>query len=61
MPRSNGPSGFSITYGARVIDSTPPATNTSPSPTAIAWAAELIAWRPLPQSRLTVSPPTSTG
>ena len=35
--------------------------NTSPSPTAIAWAAELIAWSPQPHSRLTVSPPTSTG
>ena len=50
-----------MTYGARVIDSTPPPMNTSPSPTAIAWAAELIAWRPEPHSRLTVSPPTSTG
>ena len=35
--------------------------NTSPSPTAIAWAAELIAWSPEPHSRLTVRPPTSTG
>ena len=50
-----------MTYGARVIDSTPPPMNTSPSPTAIAWAAELIAWSPLPHRRLTVSPPTSTG
>ena len=50
-----------MTYGARVIDSTPPPMNTSPSPTAIACAAELTAWSPLPQSRLTVSPPTSTG
>ena len=55
------PSGLAITYGARVIDSTPPPMKTSPSPTAIAWAAELIAWRPEPHSRLTVSPPTSTG
>ena len=50
-----------MTYGARVIDSTPPAMNTSPSPTAIAWAAELIACNPEPHSRLTVSPATSTG
>jgi len=28
--------GLSITYGARVMDSTPPAMKTSPSPTAIA-------------------------
>ena len=34
---------------------------TSPSPTAIAWAAVLIACSPEPHSRLTVSPPTSTG
>ncbi len=61
MPRSNAPSGLSITYGARLIDSTPPAMKTSPSPTAIAWAAELTAWRPEPQSRLTVRPATSTG
>ena len=54
-------SALSWTYGARVIDSTPPAMNTSPSPTAIAWAAELIAWSPEPHSRLTVWPPTSTG
>ena len=50
-----------MTYGARVIDSTPPPMNTSPSPAAIACAAEFTAWSPLPQSRLTVSPPTSTG
>ena len=54
-------SALAMTYGARVIDSTPPPMNTSPSPTAIAWAAELIAWSPEPHSRLTVSPPTSTG
>ena len=50
-----------MTYGARVIDSTPPPMNTSPSPTAIAWAAVLTACSPEPHSRLTVSPPTSTG
>ena len=60
-PRSQAPSGLGITYGARVIDSTPPPMNTSPSPTAMAWAAELIAWSPDPHSRLTVRPPTSTG
>ena len=30
------------------MDSTPPPMNTSPSPTAIACAAELIAWSPRP-------------
>ena len=60
-PRSQASSGLAMTYGARVIDSTPPATKTSPSPTAIAWAAALIACRPEPHRRLTVRPPTSTG
>ena len=36
VPRSKAASGFSMTKGARDIDSTPPATKTSPSPTAIA-------------------------
>jgi hypothetical protein len=49
------------TNGALVIDSTPPAMNTSPSPTAIAFAAALIAWSPEPHRRLTVCPATSTG
>src|SRR6266540_4164990 len=31
-PRGNGLSGFASTSGARLIDSTPPATNRSPSP-----------------------------
>ena len=60
-PRSHAPSALSITYGARVIDSTPPATNTSPSPAPIAWAALFTAWRPDPHSRFTVCPATSTG
>ena len=55
------PPALAMTYGARVIDSTPPATKTSPSPTMIAWAAALIACRPEPHSRLTVWPATSTG
>ena len=38
--------GLEHTYGARVIDSTPPAMNTSPSPAQIAWAAALIACNP---------------
>ena len=61
LPRSQAASAFAMTYGARVIDSTPPPMKTSPSSTAMAWAAELIAWSPDPQRRFTVSPPTSTG
>ena len=49
-----GRSGFGITIGARVIDSTPPATTTSASPARIWCAAETTAWRLLAQSRLTV-------
>ena len=56
LPRSKPASGLRRTYGARVIDSTPPAMKTSPSPNAIAWAAELIACRPQPHRRLTVWP-----
>src|ERR1700726_5010624 len=40
-------------YCARLIDSTPPATATSQSPSLIAWAADTIACSPLPHSRLT--------
>ena len=61
LPRSKGASALSWTYGARVIDSTPPATKTSPSPTMIAWAAALMACSPEPHRRLTVWPATSTG
>jgi len=52
--RAHGVPGLAITHGARVIDSTPPATTTSASPLRTAWAAEAIAVRPLAQSRLTV-------
>ena len=45
-----------MTSGARVIDSTPPATNRSPAPAWIAWAAVAIACRPEAHSRLTVWP-----
>ena len=42
-------------YGARLIDSAPPATATWQSPSMIACAAETIACIPLPHSRFTVS------
>ncbi len=41
--------------------STPPATNTSPSPQVMAWAATAIALRPLPQLRCSTEPGTSIG
>ena len=43
-----------IQYGPRLIDSAPPASATSASPVAIAWAADTIAWTPVPHRRLTV-------
>src|SRR5580704_9154648 len=48
-------------YCARLMDSTPPATATSQSPSLIAWAADTIACSPLPHSRLTVKAGVSTG
>jgi hypothetical protein len=59
--RLHGTPDLSITYGARVIDSTPPATKVAPSPALMAWAALATACRPEPQSRLIVCPGTSTG
>ena len=54
-------SGLACTQGARVIDSTPPATMRSASPARIAWAAIVIAVMPEAQSRLTVTPGTESG
>ncbi len=51
---AQGVPGFAITHGARVIDSTPPATTTPASPERTACAAEATAVRPEAQSRLTV-------
>ena len=48
-------------YCARLMDSAPPATATSQSPSLIAWAADTIACSPLPHSRLTVKAGVSTG
>ncbi len=50
-----------MTRGARVIDSVPPATKTSPSPAAMACAAATIADMPEPQRRLMVWPGTDIG
>ena len=48
-------------YWPRLIDSAPPATAASASPSMMAWAAETIACRPLPHSRFTVNAGVSTG
>src|SRR5262245_16174526 len=61
LPRWNARSGFAITRGARVIDSTPPATKRSPSPATTACEAETTAERPDAQRRLTVTPATDSG
>jgi hypothetical protein len=53
--------GLDMTNGARVIFSTPPATNKSPSPLWMARAAAIPADKPLAQSRFTVSPGTLWG
>jgi hypothetical protein len=53
--------GLASTSGARDIDSTPPATNRSPSPATIAWHAPATAESPDAQSRLTVTPATDSG
>jgi hypothetical protein len=60
-PRGGVSVGFSITHGARDMLSTPPATNTSPSPAQMAWKAERTACSPEPQRRFTVCPATETG
>jgi len=42
-------------YGARLINSAPPATATSQSPSMMACEADTMACSPLPHSRFTVS------
>ena len=58
---AHGVPGFAITHGARVIDSTPPATTTSASPDRIACAAEDTAVSPDAHNRFTVYPGTESG
>ena len=60
-PAGKGRSGLGSTYGARVIDSTPPASATDASPTAMARAAWTTASRPDAHSRFTVTPGTVVG
>ncbi len=58
---ANAFSGFACTQGARVIDSTPPATTRSASPARTARAAVITADNPDAQSRFTVIPGTASG
>ena len=60
-PRVTPTSGFACTSGARLIDSTPPATKRSPSPAAIACDAATTAESPDAHSRFTVTPATDSG
>ena len=60
-PRGKPRSGLSITNGERLVDSTPPPSARSPSPTMIERAAWFTASRPEAQRRLTVTPGTSFG
>src|SRR5689334_4087147 len=48
-------------YWPRLIDSAPPATAASQSPSLIAWAADTIACSPVPHSRFSVNAGVSTG
>jgi len=59
--RGSGRSGLSRTHGARLIDSTPPATHSSPSPAASARLAWIAASIPEPHRRVTVAPGRETG
>jgi hypothetical protein len=53
--------GLSSTHGARLIDSTPPATSSDASPHSIARAAWIDASRLEPHNRFTVTPGTDVG
>jgi hypothetical protein len=61
LPRAKARSGFPMTSGARLMDSTPPATKRSPSPARTAWQAATTAESPEAQRRLRVTPATSCG
>ena len=61
FPRGNAASGFAMTSGARLIDSTPPATTISASPASTACEADTTAERPEAQRRFNVTPGTESG
>jgi len=58
---ANAVVGFSMTHGARDMDSTPPATTISAAPALIMWEAMMMALMPEAQRRLTVMPGTVSG
>src|SRR5688572_29655288 len=58
---ANGRWGFSTTYGARLIDSTPPVSTISESPVSIALEPCITASTDEPHSRFTVTPATVVG
>jgi hypothetical protein len=60
-PRAGTRVGLANANGARLMDSTPPATYTSASPRATAREASATASSPLPHNRLTVHPATDSG
>ena len=61
LPAGNARSGLGSTQGARVMDSTPPASTTSASPDSTLRLAIIAASRLDPHSRLTVVAGTDTG
>ena len=61
LPAGKARDGFGSTHGARVIDSTPPATTTSASPVSTTRDAIIAASSEEPHSRLTVVADTLTG
>ena len=61
LPRGKPRSGLRVTSGARDIDSTPPASTRSASPSRIWRAPCTAASSPEAQRRLTVTPGVSTG
>ncbi len=61
VPRGKARSGFRATSGERLIDSTPPASISEPSPSRRARPACTTASSPEAHSRFTVTPGTSTG
>ncbi len=61
LPAGKAREGLGSTHGARVIDSTPPATTTSASPVSIVREACIAASSDDPHSRLTVFAGTEVG
>src|ERR671934_522869 len=60
-PRGKPFSGFAVTSGARLIDSAPPATKSSPSPAITAWQAAANAESPDAPRRVQPDPRVGEG